>query len=404
MNDHTLSPNLKEESNQLKEKIYKEASTKRNIWVVDVDIRKQHDLTFMEAALFGMVSQLQCVKEGFCRAKNYYFLDALGVSDEWMRVALKKLSAKGLIWYHVYNTKNGKRRHIVTASSIRSYQRYLASHKSWTLLKKFQKEFVVFQPHVEPSDPPSSSSKKETQVADNLPPPEDSYRPSGKSGDGPPKKSLDAINTTYLPDNQNDGTCKSSDELSVAVSFEEKMRKELEESYSREDVDIMMQWYEMQTDAKKATMKKPIACVINAHKGGYAQEEVASKNIEIAEKIQEKKAARLQKEKKKEEEEKNKKFAHHLIKKFSHLEEWSHSTDSKTFSILNVGVTKGEETVQGTGCLNYYILPSGEKRYGSNHFVRVSFEQSHIQFTNQLKNFFNETEWKISYNQQELIG
>jgi len=393
MSDHTISHDLNEESNQLKEKIYKEAAKKRNIWVVDVDIRKHHDLTFMEAALFGMVSQLQCVKEGFCRAKNYYFLDALGKSDDWLERALKKLSSKGLIWSYVYNTKNGRRRHIVTASSIRSYQRYLASHKSWTLLKKFQKEFAVLQAQVEPPEPTSSTPQKEPQVTDTIPTPDDSHRPSRKMRDGPPRKIRDAINTTYLPDNQNDGTCKGSDEPSVAVSFEERMRKELECSYSKADVDIMMQWYEMQTEAKKSSMKKPIACVINAHKGGYAQEEVASKNREVAQQLQQQEKIKLQKAEKKQEENQNKKLAEQLIEKFSHLQVWSHSIDAKGFSVTNEGVEKGEDDHHGCN-LSYYILPSGKKCYGKKHFTRVSFDMPHEEFKKILKNFFNEAEWK----------
>lgn len=394
MSDHITGADLNKEEKYLKEKVYEEASKKRNTWIVDVDICKEHNITFMESALFGMISQLQCVKDGFCRAKNYYFLDALGVSDEWIRVALKKLSSKSLIWYHIYNTKNGKRRHIVTASSIRSYQRYLVSKKSWSLLKKFQKEFAVLQVQVEPTDPSSSPSHEETQVIDNLPTQDDSHSPPKKSGDGPPKKSGDAINTTYLPDNKNDGTCKGSDDPSVAVSFEERMRKELEYSYSKADVDIMMQWYEMQTENQKSSMKKPIACVINAYNEGYAQEEVASRNQQVAQQMHQHEKKKLEVAQKKTEEEQNRKLAFQLIDKFSHMKVWSHDISEKRFSIKNEGVEKGKDENN----LIYCVLPSGKKLYGKNHAVIVNFEMPHAEFKKTLKDFFLEAEWKSPQN------
>lgn len=113
---------------------------------IDVGFRKVHDLTFMEAAFFVIISRLQSSEDGFCGAKNYYFRDILGIKDGWILSTLVKLKKKGLLWYHLYNTKNGRRRHIVTPGSIQTYKKYLKLHKSWRLLRKFKEEFSDFYP------------------------------------------------------------------------------------------------------------------------------------------------------------------------------------------------------------------------------------------------------------------
>lgn len=401
MSDDNGSSNLSEEATQLKEKIYEDADEKRNIWVVDVDLRTHHNLTFMEAALFGMITQLQCVIDGFCRAKNYYFLHDLGISDEWLRVAIKKLSDKGLIWYHIYNTKNGKRRHIVTSSSIRRYQSYLYKHKSWKLLRKFQQEFVIMHGSVPPPDNPSPKDDKETQVPDTIPPPEDSHRPSGKSGDGSPQNSGDAIKTTSLPNNKNGVTCKSSDELSAAASSSN-LKEKLEQSFSAKDTELGLRWYELQGKVKRSKMKKPIACIVNAIKGGYAQEEVASKNQEVAAQLEKDREVKKKTLFKKKEMSLNEKLAHQLITKFSHMKGWRHKIHSKGFIVFNYLVerTPDKESLAG-GTIS--IMPNGAKRYGSPS-VWVDFDQPNENFKNSLKEFFLECQWDPIENKKEKIG
>lgn len=394
MSDLTNSSDLNEESNQLKEKLVKDENPKRNLWYVDVDLRKKYGLSFIEAAFLCMITQLQCVKEGHCRAKNYYFMDALDISDKWIERALKKLLDLNLIWIHIYNTKNGKRRQIVTAESIRLYQDFLKSHKSWALLKKFQQEFALINLNPEPSNDSPKTPSNESQVTDTIPSDTTAPRPSDKMSIGPPDKMSIAINTTYLPNKKNDVTCKGSDDPPAAVSSS-KLKEELEQSYTQDEVEIGMKWYEMQSPSKKQNMKKPIACIVNALNGGYAHEEVASQNAQLAAQLAQEREKKKQKEEVKEEINSNAQLAAYLVKKFSHLSVWKHSIDKKGFSITNEGVEKGEDDANGCR-MHYYILPSGEKRYGKNHFIRVDFDLPASQFKKEIKTFFEEASWKNS--------
>jgi len=153
---NSIAPyDLKKDLIELKEKLDSEAPTKKNIWYVDVDLRKKYDLSFIEAGFFSMISQLQCSTQGCCRAKNYYFIDALGISDKWIERGLRRLSDLNLIWIHRYHTRNGIRRQIVTPDSIRLYQKFLKKHKSWALLKKFQEEFAIINPNSPDPETPS---------------------------------------------------------------------------------------------------------------------------------------------------------------------------------------------------------------------------------------------------------
>jgi hypothetical protein len=155
----------------------------------------------------------------------------------------------------------------------------------------------------------------------------------------------------------------------------------------------------MQTQTKKDSMKKPIACIINAIKGGYAQEEVAAANKEVAAQLQQEERVKLQEAEKKAELDTNRKLAEQLVTKFSHVKGWTHNLDSKGFSVNNEGVEKGEDTENGCS-LAYYILPDGKKCYGKNHFLRVTFDLPHTEFKKQLKDFFNEAEWKTEAERQ----
>ncbi len=371
----------------------KSIPTKRNLWYVDIDLRKQFNLSFVEAAFYCMIVQLQCTKNGFCWAKNYYFMDALDLSDKWIERALQKLADLNLIWVHYYNTKYGTRRQIVTAESIRTYQQFLKRTTNWNLLRKFQKEFATIStPINDPNDPkipiPKETpeiSENESQVIKLIPPDKEVHRPPAKMSDDPPAKMSDAINTTYLPNKKNSVTCKKED-----AAFPLELKKELEQVCSKEDVVLGLKWYDIQTEARKENMKNPIACIINAIKKGYCREKVEEHDNLLAEQ-KEKKHQQIQKLKtKKKEFSENEKFAHKIINEFQRNKGFRPRMAKEFFVIFNDSLEKHRDLETSTP---YFELPSGEKHYGAKAAIKVDFNQPSSTFKKEIKKFLLLNNW-----------
>lgn len=115
---------------------------KPSICVVDLDFQRKHNLTFMQAALFGIVYNLQCPKDGYCQPKTSYFQDTLGRQQRWIHKNILYLKEKRVLWCHIYNTPYGNRRHIVTPNSIDQYKWYLKRNKYYKILSSFKEEFI----------------------------------------------------------------------------------------------------------------------------------------------------------------------------------------------------------------------------------------------------------------------
>lgn len=115
---------------------------KPSICVVDLDFKRKHNLTFMQAALFGIIYNLQCPKDGYCQPKALYFQDILGRQQNWIHKNLLILQKKGVLWCHIYSTPYGHRRHIVTPNSIDKYKWYLKRNKYYKILSSFKEEFI----------------------------------------------------------------------------------------------------------------------------------------------------------------------------------------------------------------------------------------------------------------------
>jgi hypothetical protein len=397
MNDRSKSSDLKEASNSLKENLNESPPQKRNLWYVDVDLRKQFGLRFVEAAFFAMIQQLQCPKHGFCWAKNYYFMDALGLSDKWIERALRKLSELNLIWIHYYHTQQGLRRQIVTAVSIRPYQEFLKRTKNWSLLKKFHKEFVIIpNPFDDPNDPKkevpiavpepvSPPLKNAAQVVEPIPSDITFRKPSDEVSIPAVDKVSDTINTTYLPNRKNGVTCKTS-----AAAFFEDARKELEQSFSKEEVTLALKWYEIQTPARKERMENPIACMVDAIQKGYCREKVLEHEEVMAEQEAEK-HERIHKVKtKKRELSENEKFAHRILKEYQRTEGFSHRIDSACVVISNDLLEKHRDEETGAP---YFKMPSGEKYFNVKAAVRINFNEPSTVFKKEIKKFLVLNKW-----------
>lgn len=393
MSENIECPNLTKDLIKLKEKIDQDLPTKKNLWYVDVDLRKKYKLSFIEAGFLGMITQLQCSKEGYCRAKNYYFIDALGIRDSWIEESIKKLRDLKLVWVHYYMTKHGKRRQLVTPDSIRLYQQFLKTHKNWKVLKKFQEEFAIINPVSDDPEPPPPSRKKEPQPTEPLPPDIRSHSPSGISGDGPSGISGDAINTTYFPNKKNDVTCQDprtadSDESCTAV-FLSKLEQELGKAFSAKDAALGIAWYRGLTEERRKQMKKPIACIVRALKDGYAQQEVQSQNDQDAREIE--KTWKIAENKKlaQEDREANYRFARHLIYKFSTLRGWVHRLGCERFSVRNTAIKSSRGSDGGT----HALMPDGSIYYGTIA-VSVDLDLPPQEFRETLKIFFDKCEWE----------
>ena len=115
---------------------------KPNICVVDLDFQRKYNLTFMQAALFGIIYNLQCSKDGYCQPKTSYFQDILGRQHTWINKNLLYLEEKGVLWCHVYSTRYGRRRHIVTPNSIYQYKGFLKRNKYYKILISFKEDFI----------------------------------------------------------------------------------------------------------------------------------------------------------------------------------------------------------------------------------------------------------------------
>ena len=382
MDDHNTAPDLNEASKQLKEKVYKP----ENIWVIPDRYYIEYNLSPTQALILTIIRQTS-KKRGFSEVSYSYIRKyTKQKSDNSIKSDIDVLIAEKRVYRHSYMSRRGRRSKLVYPDTAGKYWSYLTACKQFGERKKFEEEFMLHLssiPDPDDSPPPPPPSKNEGPKS-----------ASSKFEDAASSKFEDAINTTYLSNRENDVTCKGSDEPRAASS-EDLMRIELLYSYSKKEVDIGLEWYKMQTQTKKDSMKKPIACIINAIKGGYAQEEVAAANKEIAAHLQQEEREKLKKAEKKAEVDTNKKLAEQLVQKFSHMKCWSHQIFEKFFVVKNLGVECGEDIEDGCS-LKYHILPSGEKRRGAGHFVRVEFSLPHGEFKKQLKDFFKEAEWTQS--------
>lgn len=380
MSDHTSAPDLNEASKELKEKVY----SPENVWIIPDRYYLDYNLSPTQALILTIIRQTS-KRRGYSEVSYSYIRKyTKQKSDNSIKSDIDFLISEKRVYRHSFMSRRGRRSKLVYPDTAGKYWSYLTACKQFGERKKFEEEFMMHltdTPDPEDSPPSPPPSKNE--------PPKSA---SSKFEDAASSKNEDAINTTYLSNRENDVTCKGSDEPSAAASSEDLMRIELLYSYSKKEVDIAMEWYSRQTQAKKDSMKKPIACIINAIKGGYAQEEVAAANKEVAAQLQQEERVKLQEAEKKAELGTNRKLAEQLVTKFSHMNGWSHSLDSKGFSVNNLSVEKGEDTTNGCS-LAYYILPDGTKCYGKNHYVRVNFDLPHQEFKKQLKDFFTQAEW-----------
>jgi len=391
MNNSTLFTNLKETANTLKENIEATKPTKRNLWYVDVDLRKKYGLSFTEAGFLCMINQLQCVNDGFCRAKNYYFIDDLAISDKWIERAIAKLTALNLIWVHIYHTKNGKRRQIVTAESVRLYQQFLKRHKSWATLKKFQEEFAIISANSQAPLPPTSTPPTDPQVPEPIPTAIPSHRPMDKMSIDPSDKMSIAINTTYLPNKKNDVTCQGADAPPAAASSSE-LRKELQESFPAPEVEIGLRWYENQNANKKARMKKPIACIVKALKDGYAHKEVSAQNAEVASHREKHLSTERSRQLKHQATQGNQRLAEHVVDKFSGKPGWKHLLDAEGLSVSNSSLQSSRDPESGA---KITVMPDGSTMHG-HVGIRANFDLSSKEFATIVNEFFKKNLWKDS--------
>lgn len=385
MIDHTTAADLNKDLNELKEKSY----SKDDGWFVKSCYMEDYGLSFVDAGLYTILTNLG-KKRGYANPLNSTICNILGISERCLRDKLTLLKEKGILYIHSYQTRAGQKREMVTLPNSAFYYHYLKKNNKHQQLVTFAEEFLGKIP--EPTPPPSP--KKSAPAKSSVPP-----HPPAKSAGPGPARSADALNTTYLHNRTSDVTCKrpdgpaDSNESCVAASSLEELRKELELSFSKVEADIGMTWYQMQSEAKRATMKKPIACIVKALQEGYAQEDVASSNKEIAAKLKEEKREIEKINQKRSEVTSNKKLADHIVNKFSHLNGWEHKIDSKGFSIINRALPQYEEHMEGTGLVNYFILPNGKKHYQKTLFVRVNFELPMNQFKQELRDFFEMCDW-----------
>jgi len=382
MNDHSTAPDLNEDPNELNKKIV----IREDFWSIPDRYFLELDLDPTSALTLSIIRQTGR-RKGYSEVSYSYLKKYTKIKDnKTIARVLKDLEEKHLIYIHHYMSRRGKKSKLVHQDNSGKYWNYLTKINQFGERKKFEETFMIHQPvEIDPDDNPSD--KKEPSGNN---PPTDLAKgkiPHAASGNNPR-----AINTTYLSNRENDVTCKGSDEPSAAASSEDLMRIELLYSFSKKETDIGIEWYRMQTQTKKDSMKKPIACIINAIKGGYAQEDVSAANKEVEAQLQQEERVKLQEAEKKSELDTNRKLAEQLVTKFSHMNGWSHSLDSKGFSVNNLSVEKGEDTTNGCS-LAYYILPDGTKCYGKNHYVRVNFDLPHQEFKKQIKDFFTQAEW-----------
>lgn len=392
MADDKTNDNSQEENNE----ITVSCSQKDNVWSVKEGYVVDTGLSFVEAGFLSIVETLS-YKTGFAYPSNKFLCKILGVSDRQIQRFILDLVEQKLLYVHYYTTRGGRKRELVTKANPWKYAAYLEQHKRFDQLKKLKDEFLI---HIQiptnkpdpPTDPkPDPDKQKITSNKDkDLAPDKNSNRESAPDTQShvAPDTQSHAYNTTYYPNRTSDVTCKEAD-APVAASLLD-LRKELGKSFSPKDIEIGMQWYKLQSDSKKATMKKPIAYITKALQGGYAQEGVAEKDDELKQELQEKKEIKQQQEMETQEMNNNVKLAHQLIFKFAESDGWRHKIDSKCFVVFNDSIepTKDEETG-----LKVCIMPNGTKRFGTPA-VRVDFDMSQQEFRSTLQKFFIESKWK----------
>lgn len=379
MTDHVPCGNLSEDINEIKEKIvYRE-----NSWRIPDRYYLELDLNPSQALLLTIIRQTG-KKKGYSEI-SYSYISKYTKQKDKKTIAkdLEELESKNLVYIHRYVSRRGSRRKYVHQDNAARYWSYLGNIKQYKERKKFEEEFMSKIPvEIDPDDEPGGNNPQSKLGGGKNPP--------AAGGNNPP-----AINTTYLSNKRNDVTCKSpsgpaaSDEASSAASSSD-LKKELEQTFSAQEVSIGMKWYELQTDHKRSSMKKPIACIVKALKEGYAHREVASKNAEMAAELSQQRETTLKKLEAKKETAANERLANQLSVKFSHCPGWRHKLDSKCFVVYYDGAEKVQD--EDAGCFVWH-MPDGTKRF-LIPAVRVNFDLPHSTFKSRLKSFFKECQWE----------
>ncbi len=397
MNDLTTSSDLNQDLNELKEKLVK----REDVWIIPDRYYLELDLNPTQALLLTIIRQTG-KKKGYSEI-SYSYIRQYTKQQHVRTIAkdLQLLEEKKLVYIHRYVSKSGKRRKYVTQENAGKYWSYLSHINQYGERKKLEEEFML---HINISREPEPKSSKEKED----PNPASGENPVGKSASaknahGPSAKNAHAINTTYLLNKRNDVTCKeppipaNSDEVSAAASFS-KLKEDLENSFSNTEVAIGMKWYEMQSDAKKATMKKPIACIVQALKGGYAHKEVSAQNAQLAAQRSQETQEKFIRDKAKKEMNSNEKLSHQLILKFSGRKGWRHSIDSKGFTIFCDAAKKCKDPESNS---TFYSMPNGEEWAGTLG-LRVPFDLPPQEFKHILKKYFVMSEWSHHTQMEQM--
>jgi hypothetical protein len=249
------------------------------------------------------------------------------------------------------------------------------------------------------------SSTPDPDDSPPTPPPskfEETKSASLKFEDAASSKNEDAINTTYLHNRKSDVTCKGG-KPPIAAASSDPIRKELENSFSKAQVEVMMDWYSLQTEEKKAGMKNPVACIISAYKNGYAVEQVQEVKAEEA-KRDASKAQELQvKRKRYEEMGNNEKLAHQIADRCKEYPGMECKVDSKCFFVKCVNAQESRvddpsSPFHGGRC---FVMPSGGIWHGANG-VRVDFDLPSDRFKKDLKLYFEMCLWTKESKKQAV--
>ncbi len=393
MGDPITGPNLNEPFNELKEK----SQTKDDGWFVKTSYIEDYGLCFLDAALYTILTNLG-KKRGYANPFNVTISNILGISERTIREKLSLFKKKNILFIHSYQTQRGIKREMVTIPNSGLYYSYLKKTSTRAQLYKFIEEFLdkLPAPETKPPSPPPFKMKKSAPANSAS-----SESAPAKSAAPAPAKSAAALNTTYLQYRTSDVTCKDPDGSAASseacsAAFLCSLKKDLEQSFPAGEVAIGMEWYEMQSDSKRAAMKKPIACIIKALKDGYAHEDVSSKNAEIEIQIRQERETKVKKEARNTEINSNKNLAEKLILKFSHLKGWRHKIDSKCFVIYNDDATRCRELGGDT----YHLMSNGDKRWGTLG-ERMEFDMKPSEFRKTLEKYLVQSLWSDEQNNEQ---
>lgn len=363
-------------------------------WFIRSRYLSDYGLSFVEAGFYTMLVNLSS-KKGYCTATTKYFEEQLGVESRWIERKLNILQDKKLVFVNRYHTKFGIKRQVVTPNSTALYLSFLHKTKQFSLLKKFQEEFIYNNPNhpdPDPSDTPITSESSKPSDKISSPP-----KPSDKMPVTPSDKVSVANNTTYYPNKISSVTCKGSDDPGAAPF--ENLRKELEREMTSENAALGIRWYFLQTDKKRDEMKKPIACIINAIKKGYAREQVDEEKAKTQEIQKEKKKVVEKIVEKKKELSLNEKYAKKVLEECGFQEGFQYKMDRACFVITNTSLEKQRDEETNAP---YFIFPSGHKHYGARAAVRVEFKDSYTEFKSKINSFVRENGWTSTPKRMEV--